>query len=472
MAQSYSLLEQPIVFVDIETTGGSYRYSRVLEIGVVRIENGRVVREFSQLINSGTHVPEFITKLTGITNEDIQGSPSFADIAHELSDILDGAVFVAHNVHFDHNFLKMEFDRLSAPFKPSLLCTVRLSRALFPGVKGHKLQDIITRFDIPTQARHRAYDDALVLWQFTRIIYGMFDLDTIEIATKKQLKSPSIPSHLDKSLIENLPESAGVYIFEDEDLNPLYVGKSVNIKKRVMSHFSDYHGSSTELKISTQIRNIRTVRTHGELGALLTESRMIKDLQPMYNKRLRRKSRVTLALSYRDKDGYSRVKLKDADEITPEDAQNILSTYSSSGRAKLSLDATCRNFYLCPKLLNLEEANGECFMSQLKKCFGACIGTEDITRYNDRFAAAFEHSQVSEWEYGSPILITEKDATQDGSDGFVVNQWCLVQRLKDDGSGEVSTTPEPYQFDLDMYKILKNYIPKHRRHIKLFAQTT
>jgi DNA polymerase-3 subunit epsilon len=470
MAQSYSLLDQPFVFVDIDTTGGSYRYSRVLEVGVVRVENGQVVREFSKLINSGNPVPAFITKLTGITNEDIVGAPSFADIAHELSDILDGAIFVAHNVHFDHNFLKMEFDRLGAPFKPSLLCTVRLSRALFPTVKGHKLQDIITRFDIPTQARHRAYDDALVLWQFTRIVYGIFDLDTIEEATKKQLKSPSVPSHLDKSLIENLPETAGVYVFEDQDSTPLYVGKSVNIKKRVMSHFSDYHGSSTELKISTQIRNIRTVRTHGELGALLTESRMIKDLQPMYNKRLRRKARVTLALRYRDKDGYSRVMLKDADEITPDDAQNILSTFSSSGRAKLSLDATCRNFYLCPKLLNLEKAHGECFMSQLKKCFGACTGSEDVTRYNDRFEAAFEHTQVTEWEYGSPILITEKDSTQDGSDGFVVNQWCLVQSLKDDGSGEVSTTPEPYQFDLDMYKILKSYIPKHRRNIKLITQ--
>ena len=466
MAQSYSLLDQPLVFVDIETTGGSYRYSRVLEIGVVRVENGKVVREFSQLINSGVSVPDFITKLTGITNEDIIEAPSFEEIAHELSDILDGAVFVAHNVHFDHNFIKMEFDRLGAPFKPKLLCTVRLSRALFPEVKGHKLQDLINRFSIPTQARHRAYDDALVLWHFTRIIYGIFDLDTIEAATKKQLKSPSIPSHIDKNMIDTLPDSAGVYIFEDQDSSPLYIGKSVNIKKRVMSHFSDYHGNSTELKISSQIRNIRAIRTHGELGALLTESRLIKELKPLYNKRLRRKSKVTLAVQYRDKDGYLRVSVKDADEISPNDAQNILSTFSSAGRAKLSLDATCRNFYLCPKLLNLEKAQGECFMSQLKKCFGACTGAEDVQRYNDRFMAAFEHTQVSEWEYGAPILITEKDANQEGSDGFVVNQWCLVQRLKDDGSGHISTTSEPYQFDLDMYKILKSYIPRNRPRIK------
>lgn len=181
--------QSPLVFVDIETTGGSYKYSRVLEVGVVRVENNRVVATYQTLVSTGEPVPVIITRLTGITSDDVIGAPSFDQVAADLAEIMDGAVFVAHNVQFDYGFLRMEFERLGVAFRPRMLCTVRLSRRLFPGVRGHRLQDLINRHGFDAGNRHRAFDDALVLWQFYQLIMGEFDLDTLDAAIGAQLKS-------------------------------------------------------------------------------------------------------------------------------------------------------------------------------------------------------------------------------------------------------------------------------------------
>jgi DNA polymerase-3 subunit epsilon len=188
--------QSPLVFVDIETTGGSYHNSRVLEVGVVRVENNHVVATYNQLIDPGGPVPSIITRLTGITSSDIIGAPSFDRIEPELTQILDQAVFIAHNVRFDYGFLRMEFERLGLSFQPRLLCTVRLSRKLFPGVRGHKLQDLIDRHGFEAVSRHRAYDDAHVLWQFYQLIMREFDLDTVDTALAAQLKAPGLPPGL------------------------------------------------------------------------------------------------------------------------------------------------------------------------------------------------------------------------------------------------------------------------------------
>jgi DNA polymerase III subunit epsilon len=180
-------MHQPLAFVDIETTGGSHFNSRVLEVGVVRVEGNRVVASYRTLLHPDEPVPPFITSLTGIHSEDVVDSPHFAQIASELAEILDGAIFVAHNVRFDYAFLKMEFERLGVPFRPPLLCTVKLSRRLFPQFRTHKLADLIARHGLEAPSRHRAYDDAHCLWQFYQLCLAEFDLDTLELAIKARV---------------------------------------------------------------------------------------------------------------------------------------------------------------------------------------------------------------------------------------------------------------------------------------------
>ncbi len=184
LAASFS---RPLVFVDLETTGGSPARSRVLEVGLIRVEAGRPVAKLQTLVDPEEPIPGFITNITGIRPTEVIGAPRFADFAPQLADLLDGAVFVAHNVHFDYHFLRMEYERLGQVFRPPLLCTVRLSRALYPEVRGHKLQNLIDRHGLQAAQRHRAYDDAHVLWQFWQLVWQGFAPEIVQAAVERQL---------------------------------------------------------------------------------------------------------------------------------------------------------------------------------------------------------------------------------------------------------------------------------------------
>lgn len=160
------MTHKPLVFLDIETTGGSARNSRITEIGAIRVENERVVAHFKELVNPECPVPTFITNLTGISNQMVWDAPTFRSIADSLELFLSDAVFIAHHVVFDYSFIKMEFERIGYTFNMDRACTARLSRRLYPEFKSHALDRIIERMNLTVASRHRAYDDAEVLWKF------------------------------------------------------------------------------------------------------------------------------------------------------------------------------------------------------------------------------------------------------------------------------------------------------------------
>ena len=169
---------RPLVFVDIETTGGSARESRITEIGALRVEKGRIVRKFSQLLDPRQPIPAFITKLTGISDAMVTGQPTFADIADELDELFEDAIFVAHFVQFDYGFIKQEFGRAGREFNMDRLCSVRLDRRLYPGQPSHGLDKVIERMGLTVANRHRAYDDAEVIWKMFRQEY---EKDSLEL---------------------------------------------------------------------------------------------------------------------------------------------------------------------------------------------------------------------------------------------------------------------------------------------------
>lgn len=167
--------------VDVETTGGSPFLNRIIEVGLVRVEHGEVVQRFSTLVNPEVPIPEFITKLTGIESSHVVTAPKFDDIKDELLSYFEGAVFVAHNAMFDYSFLQKEFSRVGYGFTLNTLCTVKLSRAFYPNEKHHNLSAIIERFSFVCERRHRALDDALVLWDFIQLLQARFPAS--EVAT-------------------------------------------------------------------------------------------------------------------------------------------------------------------------------------------------------------------------------------------------------------------------------------------------
>jgi DNA polymerase-3 subunit epsilon len=160
------MTHKPLVFLDIETTGGSPYDSRITEIGALRIENGEVVGTFSQLLNPEQKVPYFITKLTGITDDMLWDQPLFRGIADDLEYFLRDSIFVAHNVNFDYSFIKEEYKRQGGVFNMDRFCTARLSRKLYPDQGRHNLDTVIEAHNIPVKNRHRALDDATALHEF------------------------------------------------------------------------------------------------------------------------------------------------------------------------------------------------------------------------------------------------------------------------------------------------------------------
>lgn len=184
---SNMLDEKNFTIVDVETTGGSPFFSRIIEVGLLRVEKGEVVRQYQTLLNPGVEIPEFITKMTGISDADVSISPMFEDIADDLLGMFEGSIFVAHNAGFDYGFIKEEFRRIGYQFNLDRLCTVRLSRALFPEFKRHNLTEIIERYKFECENRHRAFDDAKVLWDFLQHVQTNLPQKKIQAALKRVL---------------------------------------------------------------------------------------------------------------------------------------------------------------------------------------------------------------------------------------------------------------------------------------------
>jgi DNA polymerase III subunit epsilon len=216
-----SVFDHPLVFVDIETTGLRPTYDRIIEIGIVKVINGEIVQKFNSLINPNIHLPAEIIQITGITTSDLENAPSWRLVQDEVLELLKDAIFVAHNARFDYGFIKNEFRRSNLSFSTKPLCSAKLSRALFPRFRRHNLDSLIERFNLDCTNRHRAYDDAHVIYQFFKSLDENFDKPRLFKTIEGQLKKPSLPQNLKQSDLDNLPEKPGVYIFYGSSGAPL-----------------------------------------------------------------------------------------------------------------------------------------------------------------------------------------------------------------------------------------------------------
>jgi DNA polymerase-3 subunit epsilon len=279
------MLPDALIFLDLETTGMTATHDRITEIGLVEVANGEFVGSWSQLVNPQRSIPPFIQSLTGITNKMVQDAPTFEQLAPGLFERLAGKLLIAHNARFDYGFLKSEFARLDMSYRSRVLCTAKLSRKLFSEHRRHNLDSLIERHGLSCSARHRALGDAEVLWQFLQKLYAEVDTARISAALQAQVGTPSLPAGLSAEVFDAIPEAPGVYLFYDQQGAPLYVGKSVDLHARVRSHFSGDHRLARDMRISQQATRVEWIETAGELGALLNESRLIKELLPLQRER-------------------------------------------------------------------------------------------------------------------------------------------------------------------------------------------
>lgn len=282
------------VLLDLETTGGSAVHDRITEIAAVRVENGVEVARWSTLVNPGVPIPPFIESLTGISNAMVAEAPRFADVAATLLEMLQGAVFVAHNVRFDYGFVQQELVRLHQPLDMKTLCTVRLSRRLYPQHKGHGLDAILQRHGLHTEARHRAMGDVDVVLQWLHVAEAELGRATVEREALGLLQGNASLPPLLETPVQDIPDTPGVYLFYGEGPRPLYIGKGKSVRTRVLSHFQGNSKVAREQQIAQELRRIEWRETAGELGALLLQSRLVKELQPRHNRKSQKKSEQTL----------------------------------------------------------------------------------------------------------------------------------------------------------------------------------
>lgn len=442
------------MLVDIETNGGSGDRGRIIEVAAFKMFNGEIIDRFHTLLNPGSGIPRWITSLTGIKDADIADAPYFEDVAYQLHEFMNDSVFVAHNVMFDYSFLRREFEATGYKFAPKLFCTVKMSRALFPEHKGHSLQKIIERHNLAPTARHRATDDALVLYDYINIAIAQKGIRAVTSNLALQLKTRSLPPHVDERIILNLPETTGIYIFEDDTGAPLYVGKSVNIRSRVRSHFTNATTVAKELRMSLQSHNISYIQTETELEALLLESAKVKELQPVFNRKLRRKKTQHLLIRDVDNSGYHTFRIESADLSNYHDLARVYGVFMNKRQAKTKLEEITRTYQLCPKLLGLEPGKGACFRRQLGLCRGACTGEELPITYNKRVDFALERTKLEAWPYKGKIAVPISTHRS-----LIVDQW-IPQEIYDNTTD--SSTLLEYSFDLDTYKILRSFIRNNK----------
>jgi DNA polymerase-3 subunit epsilon len=272
-----------VVFVDLETTGGTFGVNRITEIGVVEVGPSGVT-QWSSLVNPQQPIPFFVQQLTGISDSMVRNAPTFDAIAQELLARLEGRLFIAHNARFDHGFLRSEFKRAGMKFQPDVLCTVQLSRAIYPGERRHGLDALIERHALVPFARHRALADADLLWQFWQHLHSVHSVDVLHGHIEQVTRRFRLAGDIDEDTIEQIPAGCGIYVLYGEEDVPLYVGRSVRLRQRVRAHLSGAKRSAKERRLAELVRRVEWTATGGEIGAMLEEGRSIARLKPAHNR--------------------------------------------------------------------------------------------------------------------------------------------------------------------------------------------
>ncbi len=385
--------------VDIETTGGYAENHKVTEIAIYHHDGMQITDHYKTLINPGRKIPQFITGLTGITYEMVKEAPAFSDIAQEVHAWLKDRVFVAHNAHFDYSFLKKEFEDQGIVWNSKKLCTVRLSRKIIPGLDSYGLGRLAESLGIKIPDRHRAGGDALATARIFDILLKRDQNGVIAKALKRNSGETILPPNLPKEEFDQLPARPGVYYFLDARGQVIYVGKAINIKKRIAGHFTGEAREWNRSNIRNEIHHITWELTGNELIALIFEAQEIRRLWPKYN--LAQKYRVEEwgVFDYEDRNGYLRFCVNTVARGT-----KPLITFTNKGEAWNFMWEKVRTFDLCPKLSGLQLAKGLCFAHQSGSCKGACQGVETPRKYNKRAQQAVE----SFFEEGQTVAILGK----------------------------------------------------------------
>ena len=392
-----ALADTPFVVVDLETTGGSARFDRVIEVAALRVQRGVVQERFVKLVEPGVPVPPFVTRLTGINAALLRGKPRFEYLLPDLQRLLDGAVMVAHNVSFDAAFLACAFERAGLRWASERLCTLRLARRLVPGLHSYRLDSLCASLGFPFVQAHRAGPDAeatLSLLQHLLEVAASRGIHTLAALARLQLQSVTPrrrTGRVDEAQVASLPTGPGVYLLKDAEGQILYVGKSINVRQRVRQHLrpSGTACSPAQPRLRRRLRQIadvEAIETPSELEALLLESKLVKRYLPQANSLLR---------DYRD---YPFLKLDLRERhprlVATRERPTDGAVYFGPFRRASAVAATA---IFLSEQLGLRQCAGPlrpgkqsaCPLLDMRRCLGPCVGA--VT--DEQYRAAAQHAE-------------------------------------------------------------------------------
>jgi DNA polymerase-3 subunit epsilon len=469
-------LPRRLAYIDVESTGAHPVRDRITEIAILRIEDDVLVERWESLVAPEISIPPLIQQVTGISNEMVAGAPRFEALADRIQALLEGCVFVAHNARFDFGFIKNAFARLGRDFDAHVLCTVKLSRALFPEHHRHGLDALIERHGLQCEARHRAMGDAQALWQFVQMAQARFGPDILARAAERAMKAPAAQAPgLPEGLLEALPDAPGVYFLHaDAEAPPsgrtdrvLHIGRATSLRARVREHFAVGARKGKDADLRAQVKRVEWVETAGELGALLLEAERVKALRPQ----LRRPTESgDNAFALRFVDNRRRPPIFEFVPISGSDPKtwtDLYGVFRNRRESENLLRELALLYRLCPRRLGLEGGSVVgCSAFHAKRCAGVCARRESAAEHDARLLGGLASACIKPWPWQGVVAVVER-RQDSGREAFhVFDQWChlgSVTRWED-----VASIGRERRFDLDTWRLLSRWlaVPAHAAQVE------
>ena len=387
--------------VDVETTGGKYNEEGITEIAIYKYDGNEIVDQFISLVNPERPIQPFVVQLTGINEKMLRNAPKFYEIAKRIIEITEGCTLVAHNASFDYRMLCTEFNRLGFSYERPTLCTVSLSKKLIPEQASYKLGKLVRALGIPLSDRHRAAGDARATVKLLKLL---LDKDSEKTIVKEVLRTKDQDKVARKfqAFMEQVKPVTGVYYLHNQKGDVIYIGKSLNMRKRVNQHFTGK--SRKALKIQLETHSVSTEETGSELIALLKEIDEIQLHKPKHN-RVHKNDRIRFGLQQ----GVSSTGYRFLRIVHAADGTNYITTFKNLNNARKTLYFFTHKYTLCLKYVGLESPKEACSDVEINKCLGACTEKETVERYNERVQQC-----VDQLRFSSPnLLIVDKGRSHD-----------------------------------------------------------
>ncbi len=441
--------------VDIETTGGQPKDSKITEIGIVITDGIKVIDTYQTLVNPERSIPYFITRLTGIDDKMVENAPKFYEVAKEVVEKTEGMIFVAHNASFDYNHIRKEFRELGYEYKRDTVCTVQLARRVIPHQPSYSLGKLCRALGIDNSQHHRALNDAVAASEILHLCLAKNTGDLDSIRQTNVLH--------ERLSVNELPNKTGIYYFLNTDKEVIYIGKSKNIRQRVKTHLANYTTKKGQ-SIIEQIAEIDYEILGSELVSLLKESDEIKKYNPVYNRQQRRRLFSWGTYAYIAQDGYFRV------GISKKEIPNasFIKGYKSKVSAQNELFHFVEKYNLCQKLCGLYKGGAKepCFHYTLKQCKGACCQKENPNDYNERVQLLIDDQEIPDKSF---YIIDRGRNYEEKScikieNGQYVGFGFFDNTLNYSSLTELDVFIEPYEDNRDVRTIIRSFI--HQKKVR------